>query len=275
MSEYRQFLKLSAARADDEFHRGKIMKAINTHDDQVETMKSQQFIEWQDAREPATDIKNYVLANLPDLLEKFESRISANGVQVLWAQTAKEAQKYMLDIAREHGAKKIIKAKSMTTEEIDFNETCEEAGYQVMESDLGELIVQLAGEKPYHIVTPAIHKTRGQAAESAIAHNHHMIARLNRGHTGSDLLHHARPLVAHDHGNGNRHLPLHEVQVAVTQPCSHDLHENLVFLRLLEHDLFHAQGRIRLIEYGGLHGFGPPFASMMVRFTSDIDSCKS
>jgi L-lactate dehydrogenase complex protein LldF len=158
MSEYSQFLKLSAGKAEDEFHRAKIMKAVNTHDNQVEAMKAEQFLDWQQARGIASDIKNYALANLPDLLEKFESQISSRGVQVLWAQTADEVQKYILDIARQYKAKKIIKAKSMTTEEVEFNESCEAAGYQVMESDLGELIVQLAGEKPYHIVTPAMHK---------------------------------------------------------------------------------------------------------------------
>ena len=165
MSEYTQFLKLSADKAEDQFHRAKIMKAIATHDEKVEEMKVEQFINWQDARGFAADVKDYVLDYLPDLLEKFDSQISARGTIVLWAQNAEEAQKYILDIAKEHNATKIIKAKSMTTEEVAFNETCEAAGYQVMESDLGELIVQLAGEKPYHIVTPAMHKNTAEIAE--------------------------------------------------------------------------------------------------------------
>ncbi len=165
MSEYSQFLKRSNLIAEDELHRGKIMKAVNTHDDKVETMKDYQFIDWQESRDQAAAVKDYVLDHLPDLLEQFESKISARGTKVLWAQTVEEAQQYILDIAKEHNAKKIIKAKSMTTEEIAFNETCEAAGYEVMESDLGELIVQLAGEKPYHIVTPAMHKNTAEIAE--------------------------------------------------------------------------------------------------------------
>jgi L-lactate dehydrogenase complex protein LldF len=165
MSEYTQFLKLSAEKAEDEFHRAKIMKAVSTHDEKVEFMKEAQFIDWQQARGYAADVKEYALDHLPELLETFESIITARGTKVLWARDAKEAQKYILDIAKEHKAKKIIKSKSMTTEELSFNEVCEEAGYQVMESDLGELIVQLANEKPYHIVTPAMHKNTAEIAE--------------------------------------------------------------------------------------------------------------
>lgn len=140
------------------------MKAVATHDEQVEAMKSRQFHDWQEARHLAAEVKDEVLANLPELLERFAQNARRNGMEVLWAFDAAEARKYVLNIAREHQAKKIIKSKSMTTEEIDFNETCEANGLEVWESDLGELIVQLAKEKPYHIVTPAMHKNTAEIA---------------------------------------------------------------------------------------------------------------
>jgi L-lactate dehydrogenase complex protein LldF len=128
-------------------------------------MKQAQFKNWEQARISARQVKNYVLNSLPQLLLKFEHNISAHGVKVLWAETAQEARRHFMQIAREHQAKKIIKSKSMTTEEISFNELCEQHGLEIWESDLGELIVQLAGEKPYHIVTPAMHKSTAEISE--------------------------------------------------------------------------------------------------------------
>lgn len=165
MNQLNQFLKLSSGKAEDTVHRAKILKAVSMHDSKVEAMKLEQFSNWQSARDSAAEIKDFVLDNLPDLLEQFEQNISASGATVLWARDAEEARNYILDIAREHEARKIIKSKSMTTEEIAFNETCEEAGIEVWESDLGELIVQLAGEKPYHIVTPAMHKSTADISQ--------------------------------------------------------------------------------------------------------------
>jgi L-lactate dehydrogenase complex protein LldF len=165
MSEFSQFIKLSSEKAEDNFHRAKITKAVTTHDQKVETMKQAQFTDWQQARNQAAAVKDFALDNLPGLLELFERNITQHGTRVLWAHDKAEAQKHILQIAHEHNAKKIIKAKSMTTEEVEFNEVCEQSGYEVLESDLGELIVQLAGEKPYHIVTPAMHKNTAEIAQ--------------------------------------------------------------------------------------------------------------
>ena len=162
MSENSRFLKQSQLFSRDENHRLKILKAISTYDDQVDRMKSDQFIDWQQARLAAAKIKKYVLNNLPSLLEEFEEKISSRGTKVLWARNKEEAQKYFIDIATQHQAKKVVKSKSMTTEEIEFNELCQNNGIEVVESDLGELIVQLANEKPYHIVTPAMHKSKSE-----------------------------------------------------------------------------------------------------------------
>jgi L-lactate dehydrogenase complex protein LldF len=125
-------------------------------------MKSAQFKDWQKARSTAAEIKKYVLDHLPSLLEEFEEKISSRGADVLWARDKEEAQTYFIEIANRHEAKKVVKSKSMTTEEIEFNELCQENEIEVIESDLGELIVQLADEKPYHIVTPAMHKSKSE-----------------------------------------------------------------------------------------------------------------
>ena len=165
MNEASRFLKQSYLRSRDEDHRLKILKAISTYDNKVDEMKSHQFKDWEQARLVAAEIKAYVLNNLPSLLEEFDEKISSRGTKVLWAGNKEEAQQYFLEIARNHQAKKIVKSKSMTTEEIDFNELCQENGLEVIESDLGELIVQLAHEKPYHIVTPAMHKSRSEISK--------------------------------------------------------------------------------------------------------------
>jgi L-lactate dehydrogenase complex protein LldF len=128
-------------------------------------MKNAQFCDWSEARKTASAIKDEVLQRWPDLLLEFEEKITKRGAKVWWARDKKEALKYFLDIASAHKAKKIVKSKSMTTEEIEFNEFCQENGLKVLESDLGELIVQLANEKPYHIVTPAMHKSRAEIGQ--------------------------------------------------------------------------------------------------------------
>ncbi|TYC61253.1 iron-sulfur cluster-binding protein [Zoogloea oleivorans] len=109
-------------------------------------------------------IRQYSLARLPDLLEQLETNLTRNGVQVHWAETPDEANAIMLGIARRHEAKLIVKGKSMVSEEIEFNHAMEAAGVGALESDMGEYIVQLAGEKPSHIIMPAIHKTKEQIA---------------------------------------------------------------------------------------------------------------
>ena len=165
MSEFQEFKIRSTEKSADDTHRLKILKAISTYEEKVDEMKSGQFIDWESARKQATNIKKYVVDNLPDLLQQFEEKITSNGTNVLWAENTSEAQTIILDIINKHQAKKIVKSKSMTTEEIDFNEFFESKGLEVVESDLGELIVQLAGEKPYHIVTPAMHKSKQEISK--------------------------------------------------------------------------------------------------------------
>ena len=121
--------------------------------------------ELESLRELGAAIRRYSLAHLPSLLEQLERNLTAQGVQVHWAQTPAEANDIALTIARRTGAKSIVKGKSMVSEEIGFNHAMAEAGIEAFESDMGEYIVQLAGETPSHIIMPAIHKTRQQIAE--------------------------------------------------------------------------------------------------------------
>ena len=121
--------------------------------------------ERESLRELGAAIRRYSLAHLPRLLEQLETNLTAQGVQVHWAQTPAEANEIALAIARLAGAKSIVKGKSMVSEEIGFNHAMAEAGIEAFESDMGEYIVQLAGETPSHIIMPAIHKTRQQIAE--------------------------------------------------------------------------------------------------------------
>ncbi len=112
---------------------------------------------FQDWREAAYRVKEYAIANLDKLLVEFERNISARGATVLWANGAKEANEHVLRIAREHNVKSVVKSKSMVTEEMELNHVLEAEGIRAVETDLGEYIVQLAGQRPVHIVTPAIH----------------------------------------------------------------------------------------------------------------------
>ncbi|MDP3424759.1 MAG: LutB/LldF family L-lactate oxidation iron-sulfur protein [Burkholderiaceae bacterium] len=121
--------------------------------------------ELQGLRNLGQAIRQYSLANLPRLLTQLEANLTANGVTVHWAENADDANAIALDIARRVNAKHIIKGKSMVSEEIGFNHAMEAAGIEALESDMGEYIVQLAGEGPSHIIMPAIHKTKQEIAQ--------------------------------------------------------------------------------------------------------------
>jgi len=164
-AEYSQFQAASRIKSRDQVHLTKIAKAIDTYDNAVAEMQSRQYVNWQKACTAAAEIKECALHDLASLLEEFEKNISGRGAKVLWAQNAHEARQHILSIINAHNARKVVKSKSMTTEEIGFNEFFEGQGIEVFETDLGELIVQLAGEKPYHIVTPAMHKSTSEIAQ--------------------------------------------------------------------------------------------------------------
>lgn len=112
---------------------------------------------WQGWRETAGRVKKHVLANLDRYLAQFESNIAARGVEVLYAVDAEEANRLVIDIAKRHNVKTVVKSKTMVSEEMHLNHAFDEEGITAVETDLGEYLVQLTGERPVHIVTPAIH----------------------------------------------------------------------------------------------------------------------
>jgi L-lactate dehydrogenase complex protein LldF len=116
-------------------------------------------------RDLAAAIRQNALAKLPELLEQLETRCRLNGIQVHWAQTTDEACEIVLQIAQKHDARSVIKGKSMVSEEMDLNRFMEAHGIECLESDLGEYLVQIAGETPSHIIMPVIHKNREQIAQ--------------------------------------------------------------------------------------------------------------
>ncbi|MCP4993716.1 MAG: lactate utilization protein, partial [Gammaproteobacteria bacterium] len=110
-------------------------------------------------------IKADALSRLPELLEQLETNCQKNGIQVHWAETTAEANGIVLDIMRRHNASRMIKGKSMVSEEMELNHFLENHEIEALETDLGEFIIQLDGERPSHIIAPAIHKNRTQIAQ--------------------------------------------------------------------------------------------------------------
>jgi len=164
VSQAHKFIQDAEAIAFDEKHRNTIKFNISRYDTAVVNGMAR-YKNVETAKTQAAAIKRDVLRNWDKYLIQFEEKISARGVQVLWASDAAEATTYIEQILRENDAHLLVKSKSMTTEEIEFNETPAKIGCESVETDLGEFIVQLAGEKPYHIVTPAMHKSKGDIAK--------------------------------------------------------------------------------------------------------------
>jgi L-lactate dehydrogenase complex protein LldF len=115
-------------------------------------------------REHAKRIKEHTLAHLDRYLEQLEESVERHGGQVHWAATADEARRIVLDIAEQSDCKRAVKSKSMTSEEVHLNHALEAAGIEVAETDFGEFVIQLAGERPSHLVAPAVHHTRESIA---------------------------------------------------------------------------------------------------------------
>ena len=120
---------------------------------------------WEDLRSEARAIKDEVLLHLDEYLDAFVREAERRGAKVHWAVDAAQANEIICRLTVERGARNVVKSKSMTTEEIHLNAALERAGMRVVETDLGEYIIQLAGETPSHIIAPAIHKTKRQVAE--------------------------------------------------------------------------------------------------------------
>jgi L-lactate dehydrogenase complex protein LldF len=158
------FIEESERKSFDLEHRGKINTSIGKYNDAVELDKNQ-FANYELGRSRAAFIKTQALENLDKYLIEFESNFTKNGGKVIWARNTEEAQEEILKIFERHHAKSTVKARSMTTEEIHLNDFLAKNSIQVFETDLGEYIVQLAGQKPYHMVTPAMHMSVKDTSE--------------------------------------------------------------------------------------------------------------
>jgi L-lactate dehydrogenase complex protein LldF len=135
-------------------------------DGRRKTVTADALPDYQELRQHAHNIKKHTLDHLDFYLEQLERNVTARGGKVIWANDATEACDFIRGLVKEKYGKIVVKSKSMTTEEIHLNGRLEADRVEVVETDLGEYIIQLAGEKPYHIIAPALHKTIGQVAEA-------------------------------------------------------------------------------------------------------------
>lgn len=163
-NEADKFKQQSEVIASDLKHRKVIQFNMNKYANAVKKGIGK-YASLEAASLKAAATKRKVLNNLDEYLIRFEQNIINNGAKVIWAADKDDAQKSIAQIVQKHGAKLVVKSKSMTTEEIELNSCLENLDVDVVETDLGEFIVQQAGEKPYHIVTPAMHKSKEDVAD--------------------------------------------------------------------------------------------------------------
>ncbi|HLO80402.1 MAG TPA: LutB/LldF family L-lactate oxidation iron-sulfur protein [Chitinophagaceae bacterium] len=157
------FQEKSEIKAADLDHRQKINFNISKYNAVVPQGKSQ-FSDLNLAREKAKNLKWKVMEKLDRYLEQFEDNFTRNGGKVIWAENTEQAQEAILKICQAKKCKSLVKSKSMVTEEIHLNDFLAEHGIDSVETDLGEYIQQLDDEPPYHIVTPAMHKSKEDVA---------------------------------------------------------------------------------------------------------------
>lgn len=158
------FLQKAEQKAFDAEHKRKLLFNIGKYNATVVNGKKQ-YADLEYVRKKVKNLKWKVMENLDKYLIEFESNFTANGGKVIWANDEKEAQQEILKILKKKEARMVVKAKSMATEEIHLNHFLEEHGIESVETDLGEYIQQLDGEAPYHIVTPAMHKSKDDVAK--------------------------------------------------------------------------------------------------------------
>ena len=155
------------SRARVAIHNPKIRKNFRSAMDGLISKREAAFEGWdlEALRDLGANVRLRALANLPDLLEQLEKKLTANGIRVHWATDGDEACRIVRDICKARDARAVIKGKSMVSEEMELNHYLEEQGIEALESDLGEYIVQLADETPSHIIMPAIHKNTGEISQ--------------------------------------------------------------------------------------------------------------
>ena len=150
--------------------------------------------EFEALRDQARDIKDHTLAHLDHYLERYEAQVTAAGGTVHWCQTPEEARRVILSLCQAVDAKTVTKSKSMIAEELELNPFLEEHGIEPVETDLGEYVVQLADERPSHIIAPAVHKTKDQVAD--LFHEKHTpLGRTRRLDRVEELVEEAREVL--------------------------------------------------------------------------------
>jgi L-lactate dehydrogenase complex protein LldF len=163
-SPVQQFKEQAEILTHDLRHRQIIQTALGKYE-VVRDKSRGAFQDYRAARQAAAETKWEAINHLDKYLDQFVSKLEARGTKVHWATTGEQARDIILGIIREKKARSIVKSKAMTSEEIHLNHALEHEGFEVVESDLGEFIVQLRKETPYHIVFPAMHLTRGDIKE--------------------------------------------------------------------------------------------------------------
>ena len=164
VSELDFFLKKSEEISFDEEHRRKIKFNMSRYDNAVAKGKAI-YSDLELAKKRAGYLKYKVINKLDSYLIEFEDNFLKNGGKIIWARDAAEAISEISKVVEKHQLKMMVKSKSMTTEEIELNHALEKKGVEAIETDLGEFIVQQAGQKPYHIVTPAMHMSKEDVDE--------------------------------------------------------------------------------------------------------------
>ncbi len=158
------FFDATARTVADRDLRRKLENAVGHHLEQMGKVRAQ-FPAYDAERDAARRIKHEALGKLDSLLLELKEQLEGRGCKVFFAASAAEARDYVVSLARQHGVKRIVKGKSMVSEEIELNAALEAAAMEVVETDLGEYIVQLRHERPSHIVAPAIHLAKEDVAE--------------------------------------------------------------------------------------------------------------
>ncbi|HEY6274067.1 MAG TPA: LutB/LldF family L-lactate oxidation iron-sulfur protein [Terriglobales bacterium] len=163
-SPAQRFLRDAAEKSADLAHREIIR--LNMESYHAAHQKGRiRFKDWEAARRHCQQIKHEAVSHLDKYLLQFEQNVVARGGHVFWAEDSEQACQYICDLARRRGVKTVVKSKSMVTEEIELSAALGKIGVQAWETDLGEYIVQLRHEPPYHIVTPAMHLNRKQIGD--------------------------------------------------------------------------------------------------------------
>ncbi|KAA6230367.1 iron-sulfur cluster-binding protein [Campylobacter sp. LR264d] len=157
--------QIVGVKLNDNQMRENLMKAMHTLQRNRLNIIKDKFNDWQGLRNKAKTAKNNALMSLKDRLLEFEENASKNGIKVHWASSDEEACEIIYELMIEKNINKILKGKSMASEEIGLNHFLEKKGISAIETDLGELILQLNGETPVHIVVPAIHRNRYEVGE--------------------------------------------------------------------------------------------------------------